>query len=208
MPFDSKLLTSTPVKTRPTHAQTNTRQTLLSIGYIALTIVLAAIPETVHAGTCFVWRVTNTKAPCYLVGTLHALSAHDWPVPKGYYQALQGSKRLVFEMKPGPQSQFPAKFVRAATYPKGDSVERHVHPKTWEIIFVNFKKKNMLGKPIRLRDYYVQRGVEQLRPWAIAGIFYGIPGYSDVSLRFGVDEYFRHEGKRKGQRAGGTRDRR
>jgi uncharacterized protein len=170
---------------------------------LALAIALSAIPETVQAGTCFVWRVTNTKAPCYLVGTMHALSARDWPLPKGYYQALQDSKRLVFEMKPDPQSQFPAKFVRAATYPKGDSVQRHVHPKTWEIIRVNFGKKNWLGKPIRLGRYRVQHGVEQLRPWAIASIFYGIPGYNDVQSRFGVDAHFRYEGKRKGKELAG-----
>jgi uncharacterized protein len=169
----------------------------------ALAIALTAIPLTTNAGSCFVWRVTNTKAPCYLVGTMHALSAHDWPLPKGYYQALQDSKRLVFEMKPDPQRQFPAKFVRAATYPKGDSVERHVHPKTWEIIRVNFTTVHMLGKPFRVSGYYVQHGVDQLRPWAIAGIFYGIPGYNDVQSRFGVDNYFRSEGKRKGKELAG-----
>ena len=175
----------------------NAKQRLRSIGYVGLIVTLAAIPKTVHAGTCFVWRVTNTKASCYLVGTLHALTARDWPLPKGYYQAFQDSKRLVFEIKPDPQRQFVAKFVQAATYANGDLVERHVHPKTWEIIRANFGRARMLGKPFRVSGYYVQHGVEGLRPWAIAGIFYGIPGYSDVSLRFGVDEYFRHEGKRK-----------
>ncbi len=179
----------------------NTRQKLR--GYIVLTITLAAIPQTANAGTCFVWRATNTKAPCYLVGTMHALSAHDWPLPKPYYQALKDSKRFVFEMKPDPQSGFTAKFVRAATYPKGDSVERHVHPKTWEIIRVNFTKVHMLGKPFRVSGYYVQHGVQQLRPWAIAGIFYGIPGYNDVQLRFGVDNHFTYEGKRKGKELAG-----
>jgi hypothetical protein len=134
---------------------------------------------------------------------MHALSAHDWPLPKAYYQALQDSKRLVFEMKPDPQRQFPAKFVRAATYPQGDSLERHVHPKTWEIIRVNFTKVHMLGKPFRVSGYYVQHGVEQLRPWAIASIFYGIPGYNDVQSRFGVDAYFRYEGKRKDKELAG-----
>jgi uncharacterized protein len=175
----------------------NTRQTLLSIGCITLTITLAAIPETAHAGTCFVWRVTNTPAPCYLVGTVHALSARDYPLPKGYDQALHDSKRLVFEIKPDPASEFPAKFVRAATYPNGDYVQRHVHPKTWEIISVNFRRAGRLGQSFRLGNYYVEHGVEQLRPWAIAAIFYGIPGYSDVHSAFGVDNYFAHEGKRK-----------
>ena len=109
---------------------------------LALAIALSAIPETVQAGTCFVWRVTNTKAPCYLVGTMHALRAHDYPLPAGYDQALQDSKRLVFEMKPDPPHEYFTKFIHAATYPQRDYIERHVHPKTWEIINVNFRKTN------------------------------------------------------------------
>jgi len=163
---------------------------------LALAIVLTAIPLTTNAGSCFVWRVTNTKAPCYLVGTMHALRAHDYPLPAGYYQALQDSKRLIFEMKPDPPNEYFTKFVHAATYPNGDVIESHVHPKTWEIIRVNFTSASMVGRPFRMDGYFVQHGVEQLRAWAIAGIFYGIPGYSDVRSRFGVDNYFAFEGKR------------
>src|SRR5689334_1023947 len=90
----------------------NTRQISLSIGCIALTIILVATPEPACAGTCFVWRATNTPAPCYLVGTLHALRARDYPLPAGYYQALEDSKRLVFEMRMlDPGSKFAENFV-------------------------------------------------------------------------------------------------
>ena len=176
----------------------NTRQTLLSIGYVV--VALAVIPETARAGTCFVWRVTNTPAPCYLVGTLHALGARDYPLPAGYDQALRDSKRLVFEMRMlDPQSEFAKKFCRAAAYPQGDYIERHVHPKTWEIIKVNFGKANMLGHPFWVGSHYVEHGIEQLRPWAIASFWYGIPGYSNVFSDLGVDNTFAYEGKRKGK---------
>jgi uncharacterized protein len=161
---------------------------------IALT---AAIPLPVNAGSCFVWRATNTSAPCYLVGTLHALTAHDYPLPAGYEQALRDCKRFVFEMNPYPSNEYYTKFVRAATYPNGDYLERHVHPKTWEIIDVNFRKTNWMGKPFHLGDLYVPHGIEQLRPWAIASIFYKIPGYSNTFSKFGVDNYFAFEAKRK-----------
>jgi uncharacterized protein YbaP (TraB family) len=159
-------------------------------------MTLVTIPLTANAASCFVWRATNTSVPCYLVGTMHALSAHDYPLPTAYDQALRDSKRLVFEMKPEPTNDFFTKFVHAATYPNGDFLERHVHPKTWEIIRANFTKISMVGRPFRVGGYFVQHGVEQLRPWAIASIFYGIPGYSDIHSRFGVDNYFAFEGKR------------
>jgi uncharacterized protein len=171
--------------------------------FLALTIGLTAIPRTTNAGSCFVWRVTNTPAPCYLVGTMHALSAHDYPLSAGYYQALGDSERLVFETKPYQSNEYFTKFIRAATYSPGDYIERHVHPKTWEIINVNFRKTNWMGKSFHLGNYYVEHGVEQLRPWAIASIFYTIPGYSNVFSKFGVDNYFAFEGKRKGKELAG-----
>ena len=170
---------------------------------LTLAIGLIAIPLTTNAGSCFVWRVTNTPAPCYLVGALYALRAHDYPLPAGYYHALQDSKRLVFEMKPDPPNEYYTKFIHAATYPDGDFVERHVHPKTWEIINANFRKTNWMGRSFHLGNFYVQHGIEQLRPWAIASLFYRIPGYSDVFYKFGVDKYFVQEGKRKGKELAG-----
>lgn len=171
--------------------------------FLALTIGLTAVPRTTNAGSCFVWRVTNTPAPCYLVGTLHALRARDYPLPAGYYQALGDSKRLVFEMTMmNPASKFWEKFCRAAAYPQGDHIQRHVHPKTWEIIKASFGSQGMLGHSFWVGKHYVEHGIEELRPWAIAGFWYGIPGYSDVFSDLGVDNYFAYEGHRKGKELG------
>src|SRR5437762_2784871 len=155
----------------------------------SLALAIGAIPLTVNAGSCFVWRVTNTKAPCYLVGTLHALKGHDYPLPAGYEQALRDSKRLLFEIRPNPPSEYFTKFDRAATYPKGQYIQNHVHSKTWEIIRVDFTRASLIGRSGRIGNCYVEHGIEQLRPWAIASIFYGIPGFSDVYDTYGVDNY-------------------
>src|SRR5437868_3528280 len=85
------------------------------------------------AGTCCVWRITNVGHPFYLVGTIHALSGGDYPLPKPYSEALNDSQRFVFEITPDPKSDFPDKFEIAATYPKGDDIRHHVHPKTGKI---------------------------------------------------------------------------
>lgn len=158
---------------------------------------------TTNAATCCVWRVTNAPAPFYLVGTMHALSSHDYPLPSGYDQAFRDSKRLVFEMKPDPRSDFPRKFDRAQAYPKGDDIRRHVHPKTWQIIAVNFRNAGLLGRSGRIGDTYLEYGIQQLRPWAIAYHFYGIRGYSDIYGRYGVDDYFTREAKRSHQELAG-----
>ena len=198
--LETNRLTSTRT---PSHPRTNEYYYSRLTASLALVIALTSIPLTTNAGSCFVWRVTNTPAPCYLVGTLHALRAHDYPLPSGYYQALGDSKRLVFEVRMmDPASEFAAKFSRAAAYPQGDYIQRHVHPKTWEIIKVNFGRASMLGHPFWVGSHYVEHGVEQLRPWAIADFWYGIPGYSDVFSDLGVDNTFAYEGKRKGKELG------
>jgi hypothetical protein len=111
IPLDTNALTVNP----PMNITKYSRVT----ASLALTIGLTAMPRTANAGSCFVWRVTNTPAPCYLVGTLHALRARDYPLPAGYYQALGDSKRLVFEMTMmDPASKFWEKFCRAAAYPQ------------------------------------------------------------------------------------------
>jgi len=66
-------------------------------------IILAA---SVNAATCCVWRITNVGHPFYLAGTIHALASSDYPLPKGYDEALHNSQRLVFEIRFDPKSIF------------------------------------------------------------------------------------------------------
>jgi len=176
----------------------NSRRFVLSVVCTLLAPVIAS-----DAATSCVWRVVNAKTPCYLVGTLHALTSTDYPLPPGYKQALTDSQRLVFEIKPDPESDFGKKFNAAQAYPKGDDIRRHVHPKTWEIISVNFSKVGLLGKPARIGSTPLPNGIQQLRAWAIAEHFYGIRGYNDFIGYYGVDNYFARQGKRSGKELAG-----
>jgi uncharacterized protein len=169
---------------------------------IVSTIVFGFSAMAAELPRCCVWRVTNAKAPCYLVGTMHALTDTEYPLAAGYQQALHDSKRLVFEMNVGPESSFNKLFAQAEIYPNGDDIRRHVHPKTWEIIAVNFNKAGMLGKPGKIGSVAVPHGIQQLRPWAIARNFYGIRGYNDFHSYYGVDNYFARQGKRAGKELG------
>ena len=171
-----------------------------------LTIIAGCVfacTTTTNAATCCVWRVTNAPAPCYLVGTIHALSGNDYRLPAGYYQALRDSKRFVFETNPNLDSDFEKKFAKASAYPKGDDIRRHVHPKTWQILEVNFKSASLFGREIQIGDYYLEYGIQQLRPWAIADIFYGVPGYNDIHDYYGVDNYFTREARHSGKELAG-----
>src|SRR6266542_6288806 len=77
---------------------------------------------------CCVWRVTNAKAPFYLVGSIHALSKKDYPLPKPYDVALKDSTRFVFEFDPTQHAEFQKKFEAAAKYPPGQDLRSKISP--------------------------------------------------------------------------------
>src|SRR5215470_333947 len=77
---------------------------------------------------CCVWRVTNAKAPFYLVGSIHALGKSDYPLPAPYEVALKNSKRFVFEFDPNRGAEFERKFEAAAKYPPGTDIRSKIDP--------------------------------------------------------------------------------
>src|SRR5215471_10624838 len=90
-------------------------------GPIELLVALSLAPLAVDAAPqakkfpkCCVWRVMNAKAPFYLVGSIHALSKKDYPLPKPYDIALKNSARFVFEFDPTRHTEFQKKFEAAA----------------------------------------------------------------------------------------------
>src|SRR6516164_7934393 len=104
-------------------------------GFIASLVVLTLTPLTTGAAPqekkfpkCCVWRVTNAKAPFYLVGSIHALSKKDYPLPKPYDIALKSSTRFIFEFDPTRHAEFQKKFEAAAKYPRGQDIRSKVNP--------------------------------------------------------------------------------
>ena len=100
-------------------------------------LAAAGLCNTANAATACVWRVVNAPAPFYLVGTIHALSGHDYPLPKPYYQALNDSKRLLFEVDPHPKNNSRCRLSEPRNIRKATSIQRHVHPQTWEYLAKN-----------------------------------------------------------------------
>ena len=180
----------------------NERLPFRSYFCVLLAFIGAALSSTTNAATACVWRITNVPAPFYLCGTIHALSGNDYPLPKPYYQALRDSKRLLFEIDPNPKSNFGHDFVRASVYPKGDSIQRHVHPHTWEYLAKNFKASGWTGKKNWKVGDFLFDSFDQMRPWAIASMW-GIHGYNDVFSEHGVDNYLEYQARRMGKQTGG-----
>lgn len=181
------------------------RQCFPSRGLAGCAFLAAFFVSTLslEAATACVWRVTNAPAPFYLVGTMHALSGRDYPLPKAYDQALHDSKRLYFEISPiDPDNKFGKAFARASAYPEKDDIRRHIHPQTWDFLQKRFRRSNYLGKGFYMGDRYVN-GLQELRPWAIAYYVWGIRGYNDVYGGLGVDNHLSYQAARLGKERGG-----
>src|SRR6201987_3711645 len=91
-------------------------------------LAMDAAPQSKKFPKCCVWRVTNAEAPFYLVGSIHALSKKDYPLPSPYDRALKDSTRLVFEFDPNRGAEFEKKFEAAAKYPRGQDIRSKIDP--------------------------------------------------------------------------------
>src|SRR4029078_6767981 len=103
--------------------------------FVTLTLTplaMDASPQSKKFPKCCVWRVTNAKAPFYLVGSIHALSKKDYPLPKPYDIALKDSTRFLFEFDPRQHAEFQKKFEAAAKYPPGQDLRSKISPELLE----------------------------------------------------------------------------
>ena len=182
------------------------RSRILSVTLAAAVLILT---RSADAGTCCVWRITNVDHPFYLVGTIHSLASSDYPLPKGYEQALRDSNQFLFEMDmhPSAEYEFAKKFDVAAAYPNGDDIRHHIDPKAYVFLHKNFGYSGLLGPSQGLSKFrevnrfgsHAIEDIEKLRPWAIAFYVWGIRGYNDVFSKNGVDNYVAFQARRSGK---------
>src|SRR5205823_10175479 len=126
---------------------------------VGLTL-LFAFPVRAAQGfpKCCVWRVTNVKAPFYLVGSIHALSKKDYPLPRPYELALKDAGRLLFEFDPNRGLEFEKKLAAAGKYPPGQNIRSKIDPKllAWlreNISAVNVEHNRPKKSPDRVADF-------------------------------------------------------
>src|SRR6266498_3639173 len=174
---------------------------LLLLGLTPLSAI-AGSPAQKFSKSC-VWRVTNAKAPFYLVGSIHALSKSDYPLPSPYEIALRDSKRFVFEFDPNRHAEFERKFEAAAKYPPGQDIRSKIDPE-----LLAWLRKNILTLKADSRRgtrARVARFDSELRykPWWIAQHLAAPASYSKSSASCGLDNYFVDHAKVAGKEIAG-----
>jgi uncharacterized protein len=158
---------------------------------VVLTL-LSAIPARAaqRFPRCCVWRVTNAKTSFYLVGSIHALSNKDYPLPVPYEIALKNSKRFLFEFDPNKHVEFEKKFAAAGKYPPGQDIRSKIDPE-----LLAWLRRNITTvepeHPRAKRERVGNFGSDlSYKPWWIAQHLVGPATYSKSSLSHGLDNYF------------------
>jgi uncharacterized protein len=166
-------------------------------GPIAVLVAVTLIPLAMDAAPrakefpkCCVWRVANAKAPFYLVGSIHALSKKDYPLPAPYDIALKSSTRFLFEFDPTQHAEFQKKFEAAAKYPPGQDLRSKISPE-----LLGWLRKNMFTVMPNARDGNGERRANfdsqfRYKPWWIAQHLAAPASYSKASPSHGLDNYF------------------
>jgi uncharacterized protein len=121
------------------------------------------------------WRVTDAKAPFYLLGSIHSLRKKDYPLPPVIEQTIQESQQFYLEYDPRGDDELDKKLTAAALLPKGVIIKQKIKPKTWNLLLAISARKN-----------YSWAG---LRAWAIAQFVSDYSAYERTSGAYGIDNY-------------------
>jgi uncharacterized protein YbaP (TraB family) len=68
-----------------------------------------AAAEIASNGKHCLWRVTNARAPFYLLGSVHALQRSDYETAPIIEQAIRQSQKILFEIDPKESEIFTRK---------------------------------------------------------------------------------------------------
>jgi uncharacterized protein YbaP (TraB family) len=149
------------------------------VAFIALGEILIAISglpaaEVAPPRKHCLWRVTNARAPFYLLGSVHALKPSDYRRVPVIEEAIKQSHLILFEIDPKENEAFGKKLLEAAKLPKGQLIQSKISPKTYDYL----RKITISG----MNEWH------HLHAWAIAMLLQD-PRFGTAHYRWGVDVY-------------------
>jgi uncharacterized protein YbaP (TraB family) len=163
---------------------------LILYGVISVFVGQPLLAADASTSKHFLWRVTNARAPFYLLGTMHSLRSSDWKFAPVIEDAIRQSHQFWFEIDPNRGDLFTKKITAAGKYPPGTHIKDKIDPKTYAFL-------------VRITSAG-QMGVwQQLKPWAIALFLFRNPRYRGFALGYGADAHVLEEVKMRSCPVGG-----
>ena len=144
---------------------------------VALSAVCLAT-ESLAATAC-VWKVTRPDGKAvYLGGSIHALPKGEYPLPAAYMRAFDASSRIAFEVDARALQESTKSLVQNGKYRHGDSLRKHVDPRTYDYMRRLFGLMNI-----------AEENFSQYRPWFIVLMLQSAAARHSMP-KAGVDEFF------------------
>jgi uncharacterized protein YbaP (TraB family) len=138
----------------------------------------------------FLWRIVNAPAPFYLAGSMHALRKSDYYALADFDQAINDSRKFIFERD--PTANDPTLLWRQlnarATYPRGVTIQQRVSASTFALL------KRIARIPLG--------AYETQKPWAIAAFNLKAQGMETVKSSWSVDHYIFEKTRHRGEFGG------
>jgi uncharacterized protein YbaP (TraB family) len=146
---------------------------------IFVLLSLNGLAAETQAATAGVWKVTGPDGGvAYLGGSVHYLRKSDYPLPAAYTQAFDASSRMAFEVDERALERSSQSLLKEGTYRKGDSLKKHVDPRTYDYM------RRVLGLMNISEKTY-----SQYRPWLIVVMLQSMSSRR-LLPEIGVDQYF------------------
>ena len=165
------------------------------VGSVAGTAIICAFvsgvvaTEVASSAKHCLWRVTNARAPFYLLGSVHALQRSDYDKAPAVEEAIKQSQLILFEIDPKEEQTFATKLGAAARLPRGEQIRGKISPKTY-----NYLRKITINGMAEWQHLY---------PWAVAMLL-EYPSLRGVSTTYGVDNHVAEMARRYSKRTGGV----
>src|SRR5215510_11534172 len=162
---------------------------VVATGFVLLSLSRLAGAEINSGGKHCLWRITNARAPFYLLGSVHSLQRSDYDTVPAIEQAIRQSHKIVFEVDPKEDAVFATKLRAAARLPRGEQIKGKLSPKTYDYL----RKITING----MAEW------QHLYPWAIAMLL-DYPQLRGVASIYGVDNHVAQMARRYSKRTGGV----
>lgn len=148
---------------------------------ISLFILLSSISINTYAQSS-VWKVSKGGKHFYLGGTVHLLSADDYPLPKEFLSAYKSCDTLIFEtdLDAAKRPEFQKKFLSHMLYDTNTTLKDELNPKTY----------------LKLEQFLTSRNtpidaLKRFKPWAVV-LNISVMEYQRLGMlaKHGVENYF------------------
>ena len=133
-----------------------------------------------------VWKISDSAGKVlYLGGSIHALRSTDYPLPPEYARACDASNHLVFEIDPKQMGAAGKSLLKAGEYSNGDSLKKHVDPRTYDYVRRFFAALNV-----------PESKFAKFKPWYLAAMLQA-PQLHGLSSDLGVEGFLQKRAKGK-----------